>query len=82
MGTASDMIRRAFVLATVIGDDETPTAQQATDALADMNDMLSAWSIRGRRDHSRLFSSKLIYMAYRIFYSPVPIRMKKTSLGG
>lgn len=47
MGTAADMIRRAFVLATVIGDDETPTAQQATDALADMNDMLAAWSIRG-----------------------------------
>lgn len=47
MGTATDMIRRAFVLATVLGDDETPSAQMSTDALADMNDMFAAWSIRG-----------------------------------
>ena len=47
MGTASDMIRRAFVLATVLGDDETPAAQMTADALADMNDMFAAWTLRG-----------------------------------
>ena len=47
MTVASDMIRRAMVLATVIGDDEIPTAQQASDHLADMNEMMAAWRIWG-----------------------------------
>jgi len=41
------MIRRALVLATVIGDDETPSARDLSDALADMNDMLATWRALG-----------------------------------
>jgi hypothetical protein len=41
------MIRRSLVLATCIAEDETPTAEQLADGLADMNDLVAAWQLEG-----------------------------------
>lgn len=41
--TALDLIVRAMKLAKVIGQGETPTAEEATDALAVLNDILENW---------------------------------------
>lgn len=42
--TAVDLITRAMKLARLISGTETPTADEATDALATLNDMLENWS--------------------------------------
>lgn len=41
--TALDLITRAMKLAKVIGQGETPTAEEANDALATLNDILENW---------------------------------------
>jgi hypothetical protein len=43
--TANDLITRAFRRGRVIGKDETPAADEAADALAELNDMLDTWWI-------------------------------------
>lgn len=43
MSTARNIIERAFRKAGVIGATDTPTAQEANDALSTMNAMISSW---------------------------------------
>lgn len=44
MATALDLITRAMKLGRILADGETPTASEANDALAVLNDMLENWS--------------------------------------
>lgn len=47
MPTANDIITRAFRRARVIGKDQVPTADEAADALAELNDQLdNGWNER------------------------------------
>ena len=41
--TAMDLITRALKMLGVIAGTETPADDQATDALADLNDLLDSW---------------------------------------
>ena len=43
MATANDLITRAFRRARVIGKDQVPTADEAADALAELNSLLDVW---------------------------------------
>lgn len=45
MPTANDLITRAFRRGRVIGKDEVPAADEAADALSELNDMLDTWWI-------------------------------------
>jgi hypothetical protein len=52
--TAIDLITRAFRTAGVYGSGETPSADDAADALAVLNEMLDSWSV------ARLYVYQLI----------------------
>lgn len=45
--TANAIIRRAMRLIRALGQDETPTAEEAQDAFSAMTSMLDAWAIEG-----------------------------------
>lgn len=45
MGTAADMITRAMRLANILGEGQTPSGDQSTNALSTLNEMLSAWNL-------------------------------------
>jgi len=44
MATALDLITRALTLANILGEGQTPSAQQANDALATLNDLIDSWN--------------------------------------
>lgn len=54
MATALDMIKRSMRLAGVLGEGETPTATEASDALTAFNSMLDSWSIERLMVYSML----------------------------
>jgi hypothetical protein len=43
--TASDLIRRALKTLRILGEGETPTAEEAADAFTTLNEMLDAWRV-------------------------------------
>lgn len=45
MTTANDLITRAFRRGRVIGKDQVPAADEAADALSELNDLLDTWWI-------------------------------------
>lgn len=44
MPSATQIITKALKIAGVLGESETPTAEQASDGLVSLNDMLDSWS--------------------------------------
>lgn len=44
MATARDIVTRSLKLIGVVADGETPTAQELSDGLGSLNDMLDSWS--------------------------------------
>lgn len=53
MATARTIITEAFRKITVLGDGETPTASEASNALSTLNDMIAEWSAESLMIHSR-----------------------------
>lgn len=47
MATASDIVTRALRTLRVISSGETPTADESSDGLTALNDMLAAWALDG-----------------------------------
>lgn len=45
MTAAIDYITRSLKLANILGEGQVPSAEQASDALATLNDMLQAWTL-------------------------------------
>ena len=45
--TANELIRRSLRSLGVLYHNESPTSDEATDALATLNDMLNAWLLEG-----------------------------------
>lgn len=54
MATARDLIKRSLRLIHVLSTTEEPTAQEASDSLEALNDMLDEWAI----EKSLIFASK------------------------
>jgi len=44
MPSATQIITKALKIAGVLGESETPTAEQASDGLVSLNDMLDSWT--------------------------------------
>lgn len=44
MPSATEIITKALKIAGVLGESETPTAQQASDGLVSLNDMIDSWT--------------------------------------
>lgn len=68
MATAHDMIVRAMKLALVLGEGETPSAEQAVDALATLNDMLQGWNL----------NSLAVYQSVSETFNLVPLQSTYT----
>lgn len=44
MTTARDLLTRSFRLARIVGEIDTPSATQLSDALSDLNELIETWS--------------------------------------
>lgn len=60
MATALDLITRSMRLAKILGTNEEPTAQEATDALSSLNSLLEAWSLERLLIHYVLRTTKTL----------------------
>lgn len=45
MATVADLITRSMKLANILGEGQTPSAEQASGALDTLNEMISAWNL-------------------------------------
>ena len=57
MTTALDLITSSMRLIGAIASGETPTADEANDALATLNDMLSSWALRNLLAYQKVNSA-------------------------